>query len=39
MIDCLVCLNISSSSCSQVDHNKDFIQMVRINQMFDDGGG
>ena len=39
MKDVTTCLDISSALSSKVDHNKRFVKMVHINQMFDDGGG
>lgn len=35
----LVRVDVSSAHCPNVDQNKRFLQMVRTNLMFDDGGG
>lgn len=34
-----VSLDVASAHCPQVDQNKRFLKMVRINITFDDGGG
>ncbi len=34
-----VSLNVASAYCPKVDQNKRFLKMVRINIMFNDGGG
>lgn len=35
----LLPLNVYSTNNHKVDHNKRFLKMVRINIMFNDGGG
>jgi len=35
----LVHIDVSSAHCPKVDQNKRFLKMVRINIMFNDGGG
>ncbi len=35
----LVRVDVASSHCPKVDQNKRFLKMVRINIMFNDGGG
>ena len=32
-------LHVANLNSSKVDYNKIFLKMVRINLMFDDGGG
>lgn len=35
----LIPVNVFSTNCPNVDQNKRFLKIVRINLMFDDGGG
>ena len=35
----LILVDVTKVCCSKVDHNKRFLKMVRINIMFNDGGG
>lgn len=39
MKDGLILVDISSVHSPKVDQNKRFLKMVRINIMFNDGGG
>ena len=39
MKNSLVRVDISRAHCPKVDQNKRFLKMVRINIMFNDGGG
>jgi len=32
-------INVATTHSPKVDHNKRFLKMVRINIMFNDGGG
>lgn len=35
----LIQAHVASTHSPKVDHNKRFLKMVRINVMFNDGGG
>jgi len=39
MKDGFICIDIARAHSPKVDQNKRFLQMVRINITFDDGGG
>jgi len=39
MKDGFIYIDVASAHCPKVDQNKRFLKMVRINRMFDDGGG
>jgi len=39
MKSALIRLNVALPTSQRVDYNKKFLKMVRINLMFDDGGG
>lgn len=39
MKNALIRVDVATSHCPKVDQNKRFSKMVRINLMFDDGGG
>ena len=39
MKDGFIYIDVASAHCPKVDQNKRFLKMVRINIMFDDGGG
>jgi|LGOV01.1.fsa_nt_gb hypothetical protein len=39
MKDGLTRIDVAITNCPKVDQNKRFLKMVRINIMFNDGGG
>ena len=35
----IVCINVVNATKQKVDYNKQFLTMVRVNVMLNDGGG